>query len=398
MLRRRSLRGVAAVAISAAVLVGAAAVPSVPAVAASDVVSGYVYRDLDNDGVRDAGELGVRGVVIRSGRNATITDSSGFYAFSGVTAPINLRADSGWFRTQCEASYSGPSSGSKYTAACPDPGAGAGADQQFRVINQLLSATASPGQMASLGVTPDWAGEGYAGYSTDPAAANSVDPALRISPGYRLPGAEVDCQNAVCRPGETQWSLTQWMNQGTTTLKRLHAVITAPSGSSITHVAPYYGHGAGSAHAITGYEVVDATTGNALSIGVNGELSQTTSRIKVILTGQLLPGSEYLTDVAYRVADDATFSDGNLDGVPDCDASTGGPYPGQTCDLATDSAPGSYITYGAVIKMRPRVDVDAEFCPAVPDNCPVLGVHNKTLGGDSNDSAAWKVDSPFPPS
>jgi len=369
---------------------------NLPAAAAAESVSGYIYRDLNNDGVRDVDEPGLRGVVIRSGPRSTITDVNGYYVFADVIGTINLRADAGWFRTQCTASYSGPSSGSNYTSSCPDPGFGAGGDQDFRVDNQLLTATVASGGTASLGLTPDWTGSGYSDYSTQPDDANAVDPALRLSPGYRLPGAQVDCHHFVCRPGETQWSLTQWLNQGTAALKRLRAVVTAAPGSTITHVRPYYGHGAGSGHTITGYTVTDATTGSLLTVGIAGALSSPATRIKVKLVGRLLPASEYLTDVAYRMDEDASFSDGNHDGLPDCDASTGAAYPGQSCDKATDSSPGSYITYGAIIKMRPQTDADAIFCPRVPDSCPVLGVHNKTLGGDSNDAAAWKVDSTYP--
>jgi hypothetical protein len=369
-----------------------------PSAGAELAVSGYLYRDLDNDGVHDTDEPGVAGVVVRSGKRSALTDSTGFYVFVDVTSTISLRADTGWFRTQCTAAYSGPSAGSKYTGVCPDPGEGAGPDQQFRVSNQLLTATVDPGGTASLGLTPDWSGEGYEGFTTDPTAGNRVDPALRLSPGYRLPGAEVDCQNSVCRPGETQWALTQWLNQGTSPLRRLRGVITAPTGSAITHVRPYHGYLAGSGHSVTGYTVTDSATGLRLGVAIDGALSSPSTRIIVKLKGRLLPGSEYLTDVAYRMDDNAHFSDGNLDGLPDCDAATGDAYPGQSCDQATDSSPGSYITYGSVIKMRPRRDVDAEFCPLIPDSCAVLGVHNKTLGGDSNDSAAWKVDSVYPPS
>ena len=55
-------------------------------------LSGYVYEDLDNDGVRDGGESGIEGVTLTLLDDAgnpttttTVTDSSGFYEFTGLT-------------------------------------------------------------------------------------------------------------------------------------------------------------------------------------------------------------------------------------------------------------------------------------------------------------------------
>jgi len=326
-----------------------------------------------------------------------MTDSNGAYVLSGVTGPINVRADAGWFRSQCRSAYSGPSSGSTYTKSCPDPGAGAGADQDFRVDNQLLSATSGPGEDTSLGLTPDWIGNGYSGYTTDPASSMAKDPALRLSPGYRMPGVETVCQNFVCRPNETQWVLTQWLNQGTKPLRTIRNVLVAPTGSTITQVTPYIGHGPGSGHTITGFSLVDPSTTARIAVGTDGKLSSPETRVKVRLKGRLLPGSEFLLAVAFTMDADAPFSDGNNDGIPDCSADTGRANPGQTCTLATDSSPGSYLAWGAVTSIRGGVDADAAFCPNIPHDCPALGVHNKTQPGDSNDSGAWKVDSAFTP-
>jgi hypothetical protein len=365
------------------------------AITPPDVVSGYLYRDLDNDGVRDAGEPPVPNVVIRSGRMSTITDGTGYYEFAGLTSQVNLRVDTGWFRSQCTSSYSGPSSGAKNVDTCPDPGSGAGADQDFRVVNQLITATATPGTEASLGLTPDWSGDGYDGFSTDPSVAVPVDVALRLSPGYRMPGAAADCLRFVCRPGETQWVLMQWLNQGTETLRGLRAVVRAPAGSSITQVAPYFGHDKASGQTVTGFRVKDAKTGTKLTRGPDGWLSAPSQRIRVTLRGSVSAGSEYLTAMGFLMDADATFSDGNGDGLADCSADTGAAYPGQECPLATDSSPGSYVAYGAVVRIKNAVDADATFCPKIPRSCPALGVHDKTKPGDSNDSGAWKVDSPF---
>ena len=129
----------------------------------------------------------------------------------------------------------------------------------------------------------------------------------------------------------------------------------------------------------------------------DGTLSSPETRVKVHLQGRLLPASEYLLAVAFTMDADAPFSDGDSDGVPDCSADTGKANPGQTCNLATDTSAGSYIAWGAVTRLKRGTDADATFCPNIPNDCPALGVHNKTQPGDSNDSGAWKVDSAFPP-
>jgi fimbrial isopeptide formation D2 family protein/uncharacterized repeat protein (TIGR01451 family) len=62
-------------------------------VVAKNTISGYVYVDMDNDGVRDAGEAPIAGVPIRltgttlTGQSVvlnTTTDASGFYFFAGM--------------------------------------------------------------------------------------------------------------------------------------------------------------------------------------------------------------------------------------------------------------------------------------------------------------------------
>lgn len=357
-------------------------------------VSGTVYWDRDDDGVRDPGEEGLAGIVVRTTTGATITDSAGTYVLAGVRSSVTLKVDAGWLRSQCLAGYSGPSGGAWATAACPDPGYGAGADQQFRVNNQFLSATVAVGGRASLGLAPDRVGLGYQPATAEPTV---VDPALRLSPGFPLASPGPICQLAVCRPGEVQWVLTQWMNQGTSALSGIRSILVAPAGTRITQVRPYTGHGPGSGHSITGYRVMDATTGTAVAVGTNGVLARPVTRATVRLVGTLRPATAFLMGVGFTVDANARFSDGNQDGVADCSALTGGANSGQTCVRGTDYGPGSYIAYGAVTALAQGPDTDAELCPGIPTSCAVFGVHNKVLGGDSNDGGAWKVDSTFGP-
>jgi hypothetical protein len=368
-----------------------------PPAGAADQVSGYVYRDLNNNGVKDADEPGVAGVVLRTSAGAFITDANGYYVVPDVSSTLKIRADAGWFRSQCTAAYSGPTHGSSYTPICPDPGSGAGADQDFTVDNQLLTAMVKPGGSASLGLTPDWVGDGYSGFSTDPANANSIDPAMRLSPGYRMPGADTDCLNDICRPGETQWVLVQWLNQGTAPLSKVSGVLHAPAYSTVTQIAIYPGHRRKQGQSVTGFGVFDAQGGAQLSLGANGWLSTPSSKVKILLHGRILPGSEYLLAVGFRLDDDAPFTDVNGDGLPDCSAATGKAYPGQTCTPSSDNAPGTYQAWGAVTHVRHGPDVDAVFCPHIPKQCPAKGVHDKTRPGDSNDSGGWQVDSTIPP-
>lgn len=48
-------------------------------------VSGYVFLDLNTDGVRDAGEIGIPGITVTLNETTTfVTGSDGFYSFSGL--------------------------------------------------------------------------------------------------------------------------------------------------------------------------------------------------------------------------------------------------------------------------------------------------------------------------
>ena len=53
----------------------------------SGAIGDFVWNDLNNNGVQDAGELGIAGVVVTMGPNrVTETSASGFYQFTGVCA------------------------------------------------------------------------------------------------------------------------------------------------------------------------------------------------------------------------------------------------------------------------------------------------------------------------
>ena len=79
------LKHVRAAALAAA-LVPLASVVATP-VAAQDAlcgsggICGFVFNDVNNNGIQDAGEPGITGAVVSIGDNVTATDSNGFYYF-----------------------------------------------------------------------------------------------------------------------------------------------------------------------------------------------------------------------------------------------------------------------------------------------------------------------------
>src|SRR2546425_735291 len=71
----------------AAALLPLASVAATPAAAqsamcASGGVCGFVWNDTNNNGVQDAGELGIEGAGVTLGSDVTATDNTGFYYFS----------------------------------------------------------------------------------------------------------------------------------------------------------------------------------------------------------------------------------------------------------------------------------------------------------------------------
>src|ERR1051325_1509782 len=98
---------VVACALGALACVVTAPIAAPASQAATVTVSGFVFRDLDNDGVRDPGEPGVPGVRVHrsSGNNLpnAVTGADGSYPLTGVTAGSSgfLVVKTGWLRSQC---------------------------------------------------------------------------------------------------------------------------------------------------------------------------------------------------------------------------------------------------------------------------------------------------------
>ncbi|MHB8900373.1 MAG: SdrD B-like domain-containing protein [Thermoguttaceae bacterium] len=88
-------------------------------------LSGYVYVDLDNDGVRDSGEVGIAGVKLTlldadgkaTARTAT-TDASGFYRFDGLAPNVEY----GVAEAQPESYYDGLDTAGTAGGTAENPG------------------------------------------------------------------------------------------------------------------------------------------------------------------------------------------------------------------------------------------------------------------------------------
>ena len=67
-----------------------------PAAVATSEITGVVFADADADGVRDAGEPGLAGVVVSDGVRLTRTDAGGRYALPGGGDFVFVTRPSGW--------------------------------------------------------------------------------------------------------------------------------------------------------------------------------------------------------------------------------------------------------------------------------------------------------------
>jgi SdrD B-like domain len=274
-----SRRGRGARIVVSAALVAAAlsALPSVSDAATTVTVSGFVFRDLDNDGVRDPGEPGVPGIRVHrtTGNNVpnAVTAADGSYTLTGVTPKSSgyLAVKSGWFRSQC----------AKLTCA-----AGPGPDNDYVTRNAfieypLASITGNTTDL-NVGLLPDWPGSS----ASPPApvggvvASNPVDVAARLSWAHSTcPGGTLN----ICGIGDTFTASAQIHNQGTTALTGITAVLDLPAGDRLA----------------TGTPSKDVTLASATSSpGITGitvsAVDPETQSVTIALAGQLPPGGAAL--------------------------------------------------------------------------------------------------------
>lgn len=236
-------------------------------------VSGFVFHDRDNDGVRDPGEPGVPGVrVHRSSGNqnpTTTTAQDGSYRLTGLTPQTSgyLIVESGWFRSQCA------------TLTCTS---GPGPDNDYATGNAFirypLAGLVSDTSNLNVGLLPDWPG-------TTPAApapvagtvpANAVDVASRLS---WVSSTCPDGTSRVCRAGDTYTVSNQILNQGTTTLTGIRAVLDLPASDRFATTNP--------ANDVT--LVAPATSPSVTGISV-GPIDPVTQSVAVTVNGSLPPG------------------------------------------------------------------------------------------------------------
>jgi hypothetical protein len=360
---RRSRSGVAAGALSAVALVVAALVATAPASHAATVtVSGFVFRDLDNDGVRDAGEPGVPGVrVHRSNGNnlpSTVTAADGSYTLTGVTPKSSgyLVVKSGWFRSQCA------------KLSCP---AGPGPDNDYVTRNAFIEYPLSDiiGSTTNLnvGLLPDWPGSS----ASPPAPVGGVVPSNSVDVAARLSWAHSTCPSGVyniCGVGDTFTASAQIHNQGTTSLTGITAVLDLPAGDRFA----------------TGDPAKDVTLAAATSSpGVTGitvsAIDPTTQSVSIALSGQLPPGGAALI---------------SADGVV-----VGGPgTPGCVVNNISSACPkgepqGAPLTFRIThIDQQGDPDSFAPDCPAerVSTDC-ATGIHDKQVEPDEVDPVGHNV-------
>ena len=192
-------------------------------------VSGVLYRDLNNNGRREAAEPGIPGVVVASTDRSTVTNRAGKWSLD-VAEGDRLTVQTGWYRSQCD----------QLTCA-----AGPGPDQDFGVRYQAITVKVRDGKNRfDVGLLPDWKG-GYPIPSTRPIRANRKDVSARISFVKPTSGAgESNCYRTdtaahrACQVGDRPTFLVQIYNEGTTAITRPGGHLELPAGTRLLSLLP----------------------------------------------------------------------------------------------------------------------------------------------------------------
>jgi SdrD B-like domain len=333
--------------------------------ATSVTVSGVVFRDLDNDGVRDVGETGVAGIRVHrnsgAGTPTTVTGPDGSYSLSGLPAGGSgvLAVETGWFRSQCAA------------LSCA---AGPGSDNDWQTENQFihypLSKVTQNVSGLDVGLLPDWPGN----TSAAPAPQAGQVPANAVDVAARLSWATSTCSDGkylICRPGDTYTVSGQLHNEGTTAITGLTAVLALPAGD----------------HLATGDPARDVLlNGPASSPGVTGMSAgpvDTDSHIPMTFSGTLVPGG------LVRVT--ASVIAGNTVGTPGCVRG----HPTASCPTAEPQ--GASLIFGVThIDQSGDPDSFGPGCDAATDvrQC-ATGIHDKQVEPDEVDPVGHNVDATF---
>lgn len=332
------------------------AAASSPDVAPANGVSGYVYYDRNDNGVRDPGEPGIAGIRVRDkkGDASTLTGPDGFYSFATVPQSPFLQVETGWFRSQC------PPDDNPTAMNCPS---GTGTDNKFKVNNQFIQydLNGSPASNVDVGLLPGWPGGGEAlpAVSGGAVPANAVDVAARLS----WESGCADGDYAVCGKGSAFTMSAQVFNQGTTPLTGIRARVYVPPGDCAT-----------------GVSLVDYTVPTGLGAATVTPASPTCSDryLDISLAGTLVPAGGVRLDVGGRTESGP--------GTPGCTMTNPDP------DLCPTSEPQSRGWLFGISHIDQTGDPDSTFCAAGDmTQCPI-GLHDKRRAPDEIDPAGHTVD------
>lgn len=346
--------------IAAASSIAAGATPAANA-AAQVSVSGRVFWDQDDDGVRDADEPGVGGVVVHwaggNGTPTTATAANGSYTLGGLTSGRTgkLTLETGWFRSQCS------------TLKCAT---GPGPDNDFEVANQFVQYQVT-GLTANrtgvdVGLLPDWPGS----TATAPAPVAGIVPANAVDVASRLSLAASSCPDGsyeICRVGDTYTISAQILNQGTTTLTGVTAVLAVPDGDRFATDSPVRDltlNRPATAPGITGM-----TVGPLSSAGV----------VPVSFGGVLVPGGEL------RITGKLVVAGGP--GTPGC-------VSGAITTACSKAEPAGAPLVFAVTHIDQTGDPDSfgPHCDAATDvRACATGIHDKQVEPDEVDPVGHNV-------
>ncbi len=325
--------------------------------AAARTVSGYVFYDKNDNGVRDPGEPGVAGIRLRDNKGAVsaTTGSDGSYAFASVPSSGYLQVETGWFRSQC------PPASSPTATSC---GVGPGKDNDFLVDNQFVRYTLT-GTSASgidVGLVPDWPG----GSMTIPAPVAGVVPANAVDVAARLSWVSGTCVSStyeICRAGDTFSMAGQVLNEGTTALTGVQARVYVPPGdcvvsaSLLAYTAPI---GLG---ALTVTPATPTCSDRYLDLSFAGSLAPGAG-VRVLINGKTVSGP----------------------GTPGCTTTKTSAL---TCPTAEPQGRGWLL---GVSHIDQTGDPDSTFCAAGDMTLCPTGLHDKRHTPDEVDPAGHNVD------
>ncbi len=333
--RRLAVLGVVTVAAVNVAIIGVAS-----SATPTGTASGVVYRDANNNGVRDATEVGVAGIVVSSPTTSTVTNGSGAWSLQ-ITGKQQLQVYTGWYRTQCNG------------LDCP---VGPGADQDFKVEYQKLVANANAANNPRLdvGVTPDW--NGSYPIPRAPILVNATDVSLRIS--FLKPTGNAtrsncfrtkDPANRACAIGDRPQFLVQVYNEGTTPIPTPSGHLQIPAGTQVVSITP------------------SANPANHAGLGpiTYGALDPATRRIRFTTTGTLAPGAVGLYNLTLEV----------LPGAP------------ITTSLQTS---GEYPNPVGVRLTSLSNDAEGDICASNALTCP-WGVTDRQVMPDNSDTVGFAI-------